>query len=879
MLPTLLVPGRLRLDQPVASTMTPLAYIQGWLRQRMPEFGGHGATMADRVLIVRAETGSGKSTVLPVGILRILRSETTPARVHIRGPGVICTQPRVLTAVSLARDVSAGTHNKRYPDMVLGETVGYQTGPVSEVSAELLYATAGVLAAQLRSMEDSELLERYRFIIVDEVHERSIDTDLMLMLLRDFYLRNVGNPKLPFLILTSATIEPMRYATYFGVGAANVVEVVGRGYPIENHWPALGTNNYPQAAAEIALKIHNEHLDDPPHRADILIFMPGAPEAMAVAETLKKEAETLKKEAEILNEKSSTGFLILMLNREIVNSQSGDYILAFAPPGSLPKVNGRAPIRRIIISTSVAETGITIDTLKYVIDSGWSRTRELYPPWGATGIITRPAPRSRIAQRRGRVGRLFAGEFYPLYTESVYNSLDPMQLPDVVTGAAADAFLAIVAAQLRQKRVTKSVVEFRVEDIGLLDPPPAEALLCAIRTSIILGFLRTPSQICKPIQIGLQICENIDDKKLTSSSDQMYTLTKMGEIAATFKRTSMEGVRILCGSYIWGASMSDLMTVVAMLGTPMTDLFIKLGSVAASGSGGKSASGFDSKSASGFDSKSASGFDSKSASGFDSKSASGFDSTSSPDLPFSVPKLPYNATALIASLPSYLRQHVGVEDVTDYYRARLLLADDFAEAVLIFDAFIARLNTDDLSKVAEWCIKCNLSFNQLIELSKRRELVADEIAAAGMDPFYESGARLSTVSVEDFTATLRRLKRCIFDGLRQNLLRFDEKNVIGPGYVTAMGGLAASENLRVRCPPLFTDAMADRLTDMRVAGSPLRPQWIVTDQLRLIPALKKPEEMSAPLLYTVDANLVCVLDGYVDPDPDIGLPREFKTAR
>ena len=837
MLPTLLVPGRLRLDQPVASTMTPLAYIQGWLRQRMPEFGGHGATMADRVLIVRAETGSGKSTVLPVGILRILRSETTPARVHIRGPGVICTQPRVLTAVSLARDVSAGTHNKRYPDMVLGETVGYQTGPVSEVSAELLYATAGVLAAQLRSMEDSELLERYRFIIVDEVHERSIDTDLMLMLLRDFYLRNVGNPKLPFLILTSATIEPMRYATYFGVGAANVVEVVGRGYPIENHWPALGTNNYPQAAAEIALKIHNEHLDDPPHRADILIFMPGAPEAMAVAETLKKEAETLKKDAEVLNEKSSAGFLILMLNREIVNSQSGDYILAFAPPGSLPKVNGRAPIRRIIISTSVAETGITIDTLKYVIDSGWSRTRELYPPWGATGIITRPAPRSRIAQRRGRVGRLFAGEFYPLYTESVYNSLDPMQLPDVVTGAAADAFLAIVAAQLRQKRVTKSVVEFRVEDIGLLDPPPAEALLCAIRTSIILGFLRTPRPIC----------ENIDDKKLTSSSDQMYTLTKMGEIAATFKRTSMEGVRILCGSYIWGASMSDLMTVVAMLGTPMTDLFIKLGSVAASGSGGKSASGFD--------------------------------STSSPDLPFSVPKLPYNATALIASLPSYLRQHVGAEDVTDYYRARLLLADDFAEAVLIFDAFIARLNTDDLSKVAEWCIKCNLSFNQLIELSKRRELVADEIAAAGMDPFFESGARLSTVSIEDFTATLRRLKRCIFDGLRQNLLRFDEKNVIGPGYVTATGGLGASANLRVRCPPLFTDAMADRLTDMRVAGSPLRPQWIVTDHLRLIPALKKPEEMSAPLLYTVDANLVCVLDGYVDPDPDIGLPREFKTAR
>ena len=493
-LPTLLVPGGLRLARGSAdadtSKLIPLAYIQNWVRRRMPEFGGQGGALADRILIVRAETGSGKSTVLPVGLFRLLRAEAAPARQRYRGPGVICTQPRVLTAISLAQSVSSG----RNRDIVLGETVGFQTGPArSEGSTGLTYATAGVLAVQLRMMTDGEMLDRYRFIIVDEAHERSLDSDMILMLLRYFYMRNAGDPRLPFLLLTSATIEPGRYAEYFGVGRENVVEVVGRSYPITTHWPAHACRDYTKAAAALAVQIHQQNGSDSPDRADILIFIPGQAESLAVVAGLVRLQRDLEGDRDRDNlERDREGaapFLILQINREVVIEQSDDYRLLFAPAAKLPRVRGRAPSRRIIVSTVVAETGITIDTLKYVIDTGWSRAVETYQPWGVTGLITRPAPQSRIHQRRGRAGRLFPGEFFPLYTEAVYNALDEMQLPDVFIGGGADIFLSMVAAQQRQKQGQGQLPEFRVEDMAMLDPPPVEALLGSIQLATALGFL------------------------------------------------------------------------------------------------------------------------------------------------------------------------------------------------------------------------------------------------------------------------------------------------------------------------------------------------------------------------------------------------------
>jgi hypothetical protein len=815
-LPTLLIPGSLRThgtDSAEASKLTPLAYIQSWLRARMPEFGGRSGALADRVLIVRAETGSGKSTVLPVGILRILRAEATPARQRYRGPGIICTQPRVLTAIMLAHDVAVA----RNPDIVLGETVGYQTKAASTPRATALtYATAGVLAAQLNALTDSELMDQYRFIIVDEAHERTVDSDFILMQLRYFYQRNEGNIKLPFLLLASATFNPLRYATYFGIGAANIVEVHGRSHKITTHWPSRGFNDYPRAAAELAHRIHTVGLEDRPGRSDILIFMPGAREQLLVARVLKQ----LQRD-ELAAQPESATYIILILNREVVLSQTGDYTLTFLPPDELPKINGKRPLRRIILSTVVAETGITINTLRYVIDSGWNRNIESYPPWGAAGNITRPAAQSRITQRRGRCGRLFPGDFFPLYTQAVYDALDSSQLPDIVSQGASELFLSLVAAQQRQKLLRGDPPEFRVEDIALLDPPPPEILLNNIRSALTLGMIsmRAPVPTLRQHDMVMSSAATSADAPKT-----VYGLTELGLIGSRFMRIKPEGVRVILAGYAWGVAASDLITAVAMFGTPMAHLLPK----------------------------------------------------NPAPLPAGSPraKLPAAAGPLLASLPPSLRARVSDShvntDVAAYYRTRLLLADDFAEAVMIFDAFAAQLVAADgnIAAVAAWCADCGLQFDAMVKFTYAREEIAEEMAGAGLNFCRLDSMRLSQVPVEEFTPALRRFKRCLFDGLVMNLMRYSADS---QGYVQH----AQATPLRVRGPALFTDAMSDHLASLRIASVVAPPQWIVTDQIRLGPARRSAEDTAPPLLYTAETNLVCVLDGYVDFDPDNLLVREF----
>lgn len=814
--PTLLVSGSLRLGvNKTPSSEIPVDYITTWLRRRMPEYGGQIATLANRILVVRAETGSGKSTTLPVAIFRILRSESTPTKLQYKGPGVICTQPRVLTAISLANDVSSRAWN---PDMILGVTVGYQTGPVSnKPPAGLLYATAGVLAVQLRNQEDIEIMSRYRFILIDEAHERALDSDILLMLLRNFYQRNIGNARLPFLLLTSATFDTQRYADYFGITGDNIIEVVGRAYPIDIHWPEKGANNYPIEAAAVAVRIHETHLDDVVERADILIFMPGNSEMTAVATALTKASKA-----------SETPFLVLTLNREIVISQTGDYPLVFMKPDRLPLLGGKKPARRIIVSTVVAETGLTIDTLKYVIDCGWNRSKEVYQPWGAEGLITRPAPQSRIEQRKGRAGRLFPGEFYPLYTKAVHAALEPQQLPEIISVGSSMIHLAIISEQQKQKLRTGQLPEFRVEDMTLLDPPPIEVFLAANAIAVAIGFVSTRAPLpttWPPVEFtSAVVAAPVEDRHATVRG---YGLTALGHFGAMFARTQMEGVRVLLAGYQWGCAASDLITAVAMFGTPLTDLL--------AGRGRSRGASADS--------------------------------------------LPPGSAILQASLPTYIVGRYGggvmgvlppTEGEEFYFRSRLLIADDFIESILIFDAFITRLDAaeGDITALYEWCTDLGLNFTVMIDIIRKRETIVQELIMAGLNPFRESKRRLVSLPMEEFTSGIRALKRCLYDGLQGKLLKWDPKIAM---YVSLQG-------LQVQGPDLFSDALTTRLKALSIVAGPaesLRPRWIITDQIRLAPAPKRPDDQGPPLLYVPSTNLVSVLDGYVDPDPDFNAVRSF----
>ena len=467
-----------------------------------------------------------------------------------------------------------------------------------------------------------------------------------------------------------------------------------------------------------------------------------------------------------------------------------------------------------------------------MIDCGWSRTKEVYQPWGAEGIVTRPAPQSRVEQRKGRAGRLFPGDFYPLYTKNVHGALDAQQLPEIISVGVAEIYLAIVREQQRQKLRTGAPPEFRVEDMTLLDPPPPEALLAAGATAVALGFVSARAPLPRswpPAELTEAVLAAPGVGPLALARG--YGLTALGHVAALFARTPMEGVRVLFAGYMWGVAASDLITAVAMFGTPLSDLLVGRGR--------------------------------------EKKGAT-------------PSALPPGAAALRAALPPFLILRTGggvtgvlppSESEAFYFRARLLLADDFAEAILLFDAFARGIDASqgDVAAVADWCTRVGLSFEAMLGVAVKRESIIEEMIVAGLNPFRAADRRLSTLSIDEFTEGVCALKQCLYAGLSTRLLRWDPGHPEGPAYVSPQG-------LRVRTPGLFTDAMASRLKALHVTQGPaeaLRPRWIITDQIRLMPAPPRSGDTGQPLLYVADTNLVSILDGYIDPDPDFGSVRAF----
>lgn len=542
--PTLLVPGNLINPPPheaakimgiPESEVVPIEYIKFWLKRKMYEYGGQSPeNMRDRILIIRSMTGSGKSTTMPTSIYRVLSSNI------LKGKNIIVTEPRIVSAVKIAQEQRDAPFNKD-----ISKFIGYRTGPLKESPRRgLIYATIGVLLAQLKTMTDAEIMEKYKVIIIDEAHERSLDIDTVFVKLKKLFLRNLGNRELPFLIVTSATFDVKKYAKYFGVGGDNIIEVTGRAYPVITHWPSVGTNDYLRTSAETAIKIHKEHLDDPLGKSDILIFSPGSGEAKKISLILDKANAPFRS----VNSKIPP-YIVLVVDAPTVAAEGRDYQLLGMDPNKIlisasdSKEEKLVPLRRIIIATNAVETGVTIESLKYVIDSGWNRASESYYPHGFKGLLTRPCPKSRITQRKGRAGRLFPGEFYPTYTENSFKSLPEDQLPELITEGPGRIFLDIIISSSNSVEGKES--KFRIEKLDMLDLPSPDAFHYSANQAISMGML-----------------------------NRQWEVTPLGKLVSRFTRIDLFEARIIFLGYYWGVAIYDLVNIVSMFGRRRRD-FVK----------------------------------------------------------------------------------------------------------------------------------------------------------------------------------------------------------------------------------------------------------------------------------------------------------------
>ena len=804
--PTLLVSGSLRIKG-IVNKEIPLTYIISWIKRHMSEYGYQKAALKDRILIIRSETGSGKSTVLPVEVFRILRNKDTPLVIPYIGKNVICTQPRVLTTISLANDVSGRPWN---PDMVLGKTVGFQTGSnINKASNGLLFATAGVLAVQLNHFSDIDIMEMYKFILIDEAHERSQDCDIMLMLLKNFYLRNKGNKNLPFLILTSATFDTERYAIYFNIGIENTIEVVGRAYPIETHWPIENFKDYTKSSIDIALKIHKEN-DDNPKQADILIFVPGNKEMVIIFEGITAGLQLIEDSNDSSNNSvKDRPALILTINRDIITSQTADFTLMFEKIENLPKVFGKTPKRRIIIATIVAETGLTIDTLKYVIDCGWSRTIEIYQPYGIEGLITRPAPKSKIEQRKGRVGRMFPGIFYPLYTENVFKSLEYQQLPEIISLGIKDKFLTVICEQQKQKVLTNNFPDFKIEDILLLDLPSVEGFIMANSIANMLGFVSFNSIL--PNKWPPDINNQIFNIKYGCG------LTELGYIASSFSNLTMEAIRVILMGYVHNCAGEDLLNIVCIMGISKSDLFTRK----------------------------------------DSKAKA------KKILELAINELFYNKFEVLEIRQMLKDEILEMLLIYEYFLYKLNnlpsisdLSTYCEEIGINFDIFMNITAKRD--EIMEDMLSIGIDPFRLNENRIINGLNNNKIGL-------NTGLNDNKIVLNIITS----IKKCIFDGYQNNILKYDPKT---ESYFTNQNmkvkistplftDLDLSPNLlpEIACIGRSWPAAAELNSNDANEFSKKKPLYILTDSIKLVSVQNPNPELPAPLLYIVQANLISIM--------------------
>lgn len=389
---------------------------------------------ASPVVILEAAPGAGKTTLVP---LYLLQSEWF-------GTGkIIMLEPRRLAARAAASRMAALLGER------VGETVGYRVrfenkiGPKTRIEV----VTEAILTRQLQS--DPEL-SGVDLVIFDEFHERSLQTDLGLAFARQ--VQEVFRPDLKILIM-SATIDARRLSR--GLGDAPVVSSSGRQYPVETRFLPRPLAARIEAAAAEAVR---QALRD--ETGDILVFLPGVGEIRRTQSLLEEAA----------------------LGPDVVLAPLyGNLTLRDQEAAILPDAAGR---RKIVLSTDIAETSLTIEGVRIVIDAGLARAPVFDPASGMSALITRRVSRASADQRRGRAGRLGSGICYRLWTAAEDRGLVDFALPEIMTADLAGFALELAAWGVQD-----------AAELFWMDPPPPGPLAQGRELLRILGAVDEAARI------------------------------------------------------------------------------------------------------------------------------------------------------------------------------------------------------------------------------------------------------------------------------------------------------------------------------------------------------------------------------------------------
>ncbi|XP_010318840.1 pre-mRNA-splicing factor ATP-dependent RNA helicase DEAH1-like isoform X2 [Solanum lycopersicum] len=431
-----------------------------------------------QVLVIVGETGSGKTTQIP----QYLHEAGYTKRGKIG-----CTQPRRVAAMSVAARVSQEMGVK------LGHEVGYSIRFEDCTSEKtiLKYMTDGMLLREFLGEPD---LASYSVIMVDEAHERTLSTDILFGLVKDI---SRFRPDLKLLI-SSATLDAEKFSDYFD--CAPIFKIPGRRFPVEIHYTKAPEADYLDAAVVTALQIH---VTQPPGDGDILIFLTGQEEIETAEEIIKHRIKGLG---------TKIAELIICPIYANLPTELQAKIFEPTPEGA----------RKVVLATNIAETSLTIDGIKYVIDPGFSKMKSYNPRTGMESLLVAPISKASANQRAGRSGRTGPGKCFRLYTAYNYmNDLEDNTVPEIQRTNLANVVLSL-----------KSLGIHDLLNFDFMDPPPAEALLKALELLFALSALNKLGELTK---VGRRMAEFPLDpmlSKMIVASDKYKCSDEIISIAA-----------------------------------------------------------------------------------------------------------------------------------------------------------------------------------------------------------------------------------------------------------------------------------------------------------------------------------------------------------
>jgi len=417
-------------------------------RQRLPIFSlrNHLLFLVEnyRTTIIIGETGCGKSTQIPQYLLE--------AGWAAGGRVIGVTQPRRVAAITLANRVADERNS------VIGKEVGYLIrfdDCRDATETRCTFMTDGML---VREMMQDPLLSKYSVLLLDEVHERSLNTDIALGLLKKI-MRKRDDLRV---VVASATLDAERFHKFFNTNTsgdtkkdtAYIMSVSGRMFPVDVHYAEDPVPDYVAASIATVTKLHAGEPD-----GDVLVFLTGMDEVEAVCRELKSYARNLSKEDKRLRVLPMYGGLPSSEQMRVFERTSGN-------------------CRKVVVATNIAETSLTIPGIVYVIDCGFVKLKAFNPDSGIDALVTVPISQASAEQRAGRAGRVRSGKAYRLYPQSEFLQLSMQTPPEIARTDTTSVVLTLKALGV------SNIVQF-----PFLTPPPAANLLCGVELLFALGAL------------------------------------------------------------------------------------------------------------------------------------------------------------------------------------------------------------------------------------------------------------------------------------------------------------------------------------------------------------------------------------------------------